>query len=117
MKKKNGCGCKKCAEVRENILMTKECFNSDLNVMGIFEAHKFKQNKPFKITFNETIDVAWGKESLQEKKLTPRDKMQKEKMVKKLKEKGTMENLKKKYGKRAKGVAYAIATKHAKETP
>lgn len=117
MNKKNGCGCEKSAKVRAEILQTKECFNSDLDAVGIFEAHKFQQNKPFKVTFNEEIDVTWGKESLQEKKLTPRDKMQKEKMVKKLKEKGTMENLKKKYGKRAKGVAYAIATKHAKETP
>lgn len=117
MKHEKDCGCKKCGKVRTKILDTKESFNSELDVMAIFEAHKFQQNKPFKITFNEGIDVAWGKESLQEKKLTPRDKMQKEKMVKKLKKKDTMKDLKKKYGKRAKAVAYAIATKQAKETP
>jgi hypothetical protein len=117
MKHETSCGCKKCGNVRKKILQTRESFNSELDVMGIFEAHKFQKAKPFKVTFNEGLDVIWGKESLQEKKLTPRDKMQKEKMVMKLKKKDAMKDLKKKYGKRAKAVAYAIATKHAKETP
>lgn len=121
MKKSKSCGCKKTSDVRKKVLMTKECFESELNSLSAFGSHKFQQNKPFKVTFNEDINVSLGKSYLTEKekpkKLTKRDEMQKEKMVKKLKEKGSMAKLKKKYGNRAKAVAYAIATKHAKKTP
>lgn len=121
MKKSKGCGCDKTSKVRKKVLMTKECFESELDSLSVFGSHKFQQSKPFKVTFNEDVTVNLGKSYLTEKekpkKLTKRDEMQKEKMVKKLKEKGTMKNLKKKYGKRAKAVAYAIATKHAKKTP
>jgi hypothetical protein len=118
MKKKKDCGCTKCMKVRGEVLETRECFKSELDVIGLFEAHNFQKNKPFKVTFNEGLDVAWGKQHLEEKKLTPRDKKQKEEAVKDFKKKGVVKNLKKKYGdKRGEAVAYALATNKAKKTP
>jgi hypothetical protein len=105
-------------KIRKKVLETKECFGNELNVMGLFEAHNFQKNKPFKVTFNEGLDVTWGKQHLEEKKLTPRDKKQKEDAVKEFKKKGLMNKLKKEYGsKRGQAVAYALATNKAKKTP
>lgn len=119
MKKKQGCGCDKCSKTRKEVLETRESFKNKVDALGIFEAFTFQKNKPFKVTFNEDVEVTWTKQHLEEaekpKKLTKRDVKQKEEMVMKLK--GKMGNFKKKYGKRAKGVMYAVATKHAKKTP
>jgi len=113
-KKKEDCGCTKCSKVRK-MMGVSECFKNKSKGIGILEAYNFQKNKPFKVTFNEGVDVRWGKQDLQEKKLTNKDKKQKEEMVMKLK--GKMGEFKKKYGKRAKGVMYATATKYAKEKP
>lgn len=117
MNDKPKCGCDKCKKYRK-MMDIPECFTNKADALGVFEAYTFQKNKPFKVTFNEDIDVTWAKNSLSEeksKKLTKRDVKQKETMVKKLK--GKMGDFKKKYGKRAKGVMYAVATKHAKKTP
>jgi hypothetical protein len=118
MKDEKPCGCKKCKEYRK-LMKVSECFGNKTNTLGVFEAYTFQKNKPFKVTFNEGLNVSWEKQQLDEaekpKKLTKRDTMQKEKMVKSLK--GRMGEFKKRYGKRAKGVMYAVATKYAKKTP
>lgn len=115
MKKKKGCGCQE-SKYRK-MMDIPECFNNKTDGISIFEAYKFQASKPFKVTFNEDIEVSFKTLSEQKKpkKLTNRDKAQKEEMVGKLK--GKMGEFKKKYGKRAKGVMYAVATKHAKKTP
>lgn len=118
MNDKKPCGCKKCEKYRK-LMKVSECFGNKTDALEVFEAYTFQKNKPFKVTFNEGIDVSWQKQQLDEqkkpKKLTKKDKMQKETMVKKLK--GKMGEFKKKYGERAKGVMYAVATKYAKKTP
>lgn len=115
MKKKKECGCKK-SKYRE-MMGVSECFENTADGLSIFESYKFQTNKPFKVTFNEDIEVSFKKinEAEESKKFTKKDKAQKEAMVLKLK--GKMGDLKKKYGKRAKGVMHAIAAKHAKKTP
>ena len=117
MKEEKGCGCTKCKKFRK-MMGVSECFGNKTDSISVFESVNFQKNKPFKVTFNEDIDVTWVKNSLSEeksKKLTKKDVKQKETMVKKLK--GKMGDFKKRYGKRAKGVMYAVATKHAKKTP
>jgi hypothetical protein len=116
MKHKKDCGCKHGKhEKTRKMLKVESCFDNKTDGMGIFEAYKFQKNKPFKVTFDEGVNVHLGKQELVEKKLTKKDKAQKEEMVMKLKK--NMGNLKKKYGNRAKGVMYAIATKYAKKKP
>ncbi len=114
MKDKKDCGCSKCKKYRK-MMGVSECFENKTDSMSIFEAITFQRNKPFKVTFNEGLNVQWSNIPLEEKKLTKKDVAQKEEMVKKLK--GKMGDFKERYGKRAKGVMYAVATKHAKKTP
>lgn len=117
MNDKPKCGCERCKKYRKMVGVS-ECFGNKTDAIGIFEAYTFQKNKPFKVTFNEGVDVTWNLHDINEqksKKLTPRDVKQKEEMVMKLKKK--MGDFTERYGKRAKGVMYAVATKHAKETP
>lgn len=117
MNDKPKCGCERCKKYRKMVGVS-ECFSNKTDAIGIFEAYTFQKNKPFKVTFNEGVDVTWNFREVNEqksKKLTERDVEQKEEMVKKLKDK--MSDFTERYGKRAKGVMYAVATKHAKETP
>lgn len=119
MKDKKPCGCTKCKEYRK-LMGVSECFGNKTDSLGIFEAYSFQKNKPFKVTFNEGLNVKWGNsskaENLEEKTLTKKDVKQKEQMAKKLKPK--MKEFVKRYGKeRAKGVMYAVATKYAKKKP
>lgn len=116
MKKKKECGCKDNKYRGMKVKGMRECYNNKTNELGLFEAYSFQQNKPFRVSFNEDIDVDWkNKENLQEKKLTKKDVKQREEMVMKLKK--NMKGMKEKYGKRAKGVMYAIATNYAKKKP
>ena len=101
----------------------KECFCSELDPMNVINALNFKSSKPFKVSFNEGIEVSWKNNLISEekadkkegkpKKLTPRDKKQKEEFLNKLK----TSEFKKRYGERAKGVMHAVATKEAKKKP
>jgi hypothetical protein len=117
MKKKKDCGCGKTKKYRK-MMGVSECFGSKTDALSIVELLDFQKNKPFKVSFNEGITVSWENENLQEKTLTPKDKMQKEKFMKDMKKKDVLNKLKKKYGeKKGKAVAYAMATNKAKKTP
>jgi hypothetical protein len=108
-KNKKGCGCEKCKWMKKN------SYAENFDAKNLYDSIMFRSKKPFKVSFSEGIDVSWGKEQLNEKKLTKKDKKQKEEMVMKLK--GKMKDFKGRYGKRAKQVIYATATKHAKKKP
>jgi hypothetical protein len=112
--------CKHAKKVRES-------YERQGSVDDYIKEMMFAKTKPFKVSFNENLQVSFSNKELNEqksKKLTPKDKKQKEEAVKSLKKK--MPYLKKKYAKgktgeaaenRAKSALYGIATKMAKKKP
>lgn len=57
---KNGCGCTKCKKFRK-MMRVSECFGNKTDSISVLEAVNFQRNKPFKVTFNEGINVEWNK--------------------------------------------------------
>jgi trehalose/maltose hydrolase-like predicted phosphorylase len=113
MNDKPKCGCEKCKKYRKMAGIA-ECFENKANALGIFEAYTFQKNKPFKVTFNEDINVTWN--SLSEKtEMTEKDVKQKGEYMDILKAK--MPEFKKRYGKKALDVMGGVAAKQAIRTP
>jgi hypothetical protein len=107
---KNGCGCTKCKKFRK-MMGVSECFGNKTDSIGLFEAINFQKNKPFKVTFNEGINVEWKKLNEAEQ-MTSGEKSEREKIVKSMK-KDNGEDFEKRYPGRGKQVMYATATKRA----
>lgn len=112
MNDKPKCGCERCKKYRKMVGVS-ECFGNKTDAIGIFEAYTFQKNKPFKVTFNEDINVTWKKMD-EEKHLTGGEKKERERIVKGMK-KSDGEDFEKRYPGRGKEVMYATATKMAME--
>jgi hypothetical protein len=112
MNDKPKCGCEKCKKYRKMAGIA-ECFENKANALGIFEAYTFQKNKPFKVTFNEDINVTWNSVS-EEKDMTSPEKKERERIVKGMK-KENGKDFEKRYPGRGKEVMYATATKLAME--
>lgn len=110
MKEEKDCGCTKCKKFRK-MMGVSECFGNKTDSISIFESMKFQGKKPFKVTFNEGINVEWKKLN-EQKHMSSSEKSERERIVKGMK-KSDGEDFEKRYPGRGKEVMYATATKRA----
>ena len=91
-----------------------ECFENKTDTIAVFEALNFQKNKPFKVTFNEGVNVEWKK--LEEKtQFTAKDRKQQGDYIDILNKK--RKDFVARYGENADEVIAGTAAKLAKRAP